>query len=265
MAKKRADQAGSSRWLGAGLLVAAVGGYWWYRRHNAALGAGAGAGAGADAGQATGTYTVAVAATPSSAVFALDGAVIGTGTINGALARNGVTHTLVVSAPGYVDQTITFVDASPPTQVTLQAVPASPRTVPPFRTAPVRGTPSVGAPLPVDLTDGTRVQLPPGTTLALDADYSAPLGAVTLPLPAGSTITLPDGGPARVGGTVHATLRAGVVTLPAGTRIYPTALTFVGALQMTGATQGATADGTRFDLPTGMSTETTTSVAVTVG
>jgi eukaryotic-like serine/threonine-protein kinase len=93
--------------------------------------------------QNAGTFKVSVKVTPDSAKIELDGAVVGTGSYEGDLPRDGKKHTMMVAADGFVPQTLVFRDEAPPTSVALTAVP-KPATEP--APTPVVNRPATGAP-----------------------------------------------------------------------------------------------------------------------
>jgi hypothetical protein len=62
---------------------------------------------------------------PAGAEIVLDGAHIATGSFTTRLPRDGSSHELRVSAPGFVDTRIWFIDAAPPRQLRLEPLPAA--------------------------------------------------------------------------------------------------------------------------------------------
>ena len=67
--------------------------------------------------------------TPSDAVIELDGRPVGQGRVRTTLERDGSTHGLRFTAPGYDSQLLTFTDTPPPAHVTL--LPVQPTPAPP--------------------------------------------------------------------------------------------------------------------------------------
>jgi serine/threonine-protein kinase len=70
-----------------------------------------------------GSFKVSVKVTPETAKIELDGAVVGTGSFERDLPRDGKRHTMTVAADGFVPQTMIFKDEAPPSSVALAAVP----------------------------------------------------------------------------------------------------------------------------------------------
>jgi hypothetical protein len=64
---------------------------------------------------------------PPGAEIVLDGAHIATGSFTTRLPRDGASHELRVSAPGFIAARIWFVDAAPPKELQLEPLPAAPR------------------------------------------------------------------------------------------------------------------------------------------
>lgn len=62
---------------------------------------------------------------PAGAEIVLDGSHIATGSFTTRLPRDGSSHELRVSAPGFIDTRIWFIDAAPPKQLRLERLPAS--------------------------------------------------------------------------------------------------------------------------------------------
>jgi len=70
-------------------------------------------------------YEVHVSVTPPSATLLLDDEPGGTGTLSTRLPHNGQSHKLVARADGFVERTVTFRDAAPPSELVLErAVPS---------------------------------------------------------------------------------------------------------------------------------------------
>ena len=65
------------------------------------------------------SYVVKLRVEPRAATIALDGVVVGQGSLVRELQRDGRTHTLLVAAAHHVPQTITFRDAPPPEELVL--------------------------------------------------------------------------------------------------------------------------------------------------
>jgi len=61
---------------------------------------------------------------PAGAEIVLDGSHIATGSFATRLPRDGSSHELRVSAPGFIDTRIWFIDAAPPRQLRLEPLPA---------------------------------------------------------------------------------------------------------------------------------------------
>ncbi len=105
------------------------------------------------------TFTLDLVVDPPGAQLALDGAPAVVGPLHRALPRDGRAHVVVVTAPGFESQTLTFADVSPPSHVALRAVPpsttgavrtdtnadAGPRAI----TAPARARRRTAAPAPI--------------------------------------------------------------------------------------------------------------------
>jgi tRNA A-37 threonylcarbamoyl transferase component Bud32 len=77
----------------------------------------------AGSSQDAGSFKVSVKATPETAKIELDGSVVGTGSFERDLPRDGKRHVLTVAADGFVSQTMVFKDEAPPSSVALAAVP----------------------------------------------------------------------------------------------------------------------------------------------
>jgi hypothetical protein len=63
---------------------------------------------------------------PPGAEIVLDGAHIATGSFTTRLPRDGTSHELRVSAPGFIAARIWFVDTAPPKELHLEPLPAAP-------------------------------------------------------------------------------------------------------------------------------------------
>jgi eukaryotic-like serine/threonine-protein kinase len=100
----------------AGLLMLAVVGLVVWKVTSAGDGP---AGSSLDAG----TFKVSVKVVPETAKIELDGAVVGTGSFERDLPRDGKRHMMTVAADGFVPQTMIFKDEAPPSSVALAAVP----------------------------------------------------------------------------------------------------------------------------------------------
>ncbi len=73
-----------------------------------------------------GEYDVELRVHPSTAEIHLDGDPVGRGAIRRALPRDGARHTIRVTAPGYVPETLTFTDEPPQSVLELEALPSPP-------------------------------------------------------------------------------------------------------------------------------------------
>ncbi|MBK6810104.1 MAG: hypothetical protein IPG81_14625 [Sandaracinaceae bacterium] len=62
---------------------------------------------------------IVVVAFPSDATLELDGVTVGQGSLDHALVLDGRLHTLVVAAPGYESERLTFTTQAPPARVEL--------------------------------------------------------------------------------------------------------------------------------------------------
>jgi len=60
---------------------------------------------------------------PATAEIVIDGVMVGTGRFSGTIPRDGSTHALTLSAPGYQPRTIKFRDTAPPESITLEPSP----------------------------------------------------------------------------------------------------------------------------------------------
>jgi eukaryotic-like serine/threonine-protein kinase len=90
----------------------------------------------ATAPSAVPTFTVDVAVTPNAASIELDGAGAGTGRVSKAFVRDGKSHALRLSAPGYESLLVEFSDATPPpTTIALRPL-AVPTGAPPAAPTP---------------------------------------------------------------------------------------------------------------------------------
>jgi serine/threonine-protein kinase len=80
------------------------------------------------------TYAVAVSVEPATAVLEVDGRTVGTGSMSKTFTTDGQRHTLRVSAPGYVTQTLVFESTSPPPKRIVLAeeapAPTKPKKIP---------------------------------------------------------------------------------------------------------------------------------------
>ncbi len=65
------------------------------------------------------TYVVTLTVSPSSASIVVDGQQVARGEYIARLERDGVAHTVQISAPLYLTRELTFVDAAPPESVQL--------------------------------------------------------------------------------------------------------------------------------------------------
>lgn len=70
------------------------------------------------------TFSAETSVIPKNATLEVDGTKMGTGSFSEQLPKNGVKHTLTISAPGYDTVVLVFKDAPPPASVEL--VPAKP-------------------------------------------------------------------------------------------------------------------------------------------
>jgi len=68
-------------------------------------------------------YAVTVTTTPASARIALDGEPVAIGRYEITLHRDGIIHTLDVSAPGYEPLHVSFLDTAPPATIALEPLP----------------------------------------------------------------------------------------------------------------------------------------------
>jgi hypothetical protein len=66
-------------------------------------------------------YVVELTVIPSNAVIELDGQRVARGDYVARFERDGTTHRIEVSAPGYRTRELTFVDEAPPTRIKLVA------------------------------------------------------------------------------------------------------------------------------------------------
>lgn len=73
-----------------------------------------------------GRYRVVLRVHPGSAEIFLDGRPVGRGALRRELPRDGARHTIRVTAPGYVPETLTFADAPPQGVLELEALPGTP-------------------------------------------------------------------------------------------------------------------------------------------
>jgi serine/threonine-protein kinase len=89
------------------------------------------------------TFKVSVKVSPDTAKIELDGAVVGTGSYESELPRDGKKHTLTVAADGFIPQTLIFRDEAPPSTVALTAVPKPATELSP---TPVVNRPAAGVP-----------------------------------------------------------------------------------------------------------------------
>lgn len=89
------------------------------------------------------TFKVSLRVTPDTAKIELDGAVVGTGSYESELPRDGKKHTLTAAADGFVPQTLIFRDEAPPSSVALTAVPKPATELSP---TPVVNRPAIGVP-----------------------------------------------------------------------------------------------------------------------
>jgi hypothetical protein len=127
------------------------------------------------------SYEVVVSTEPESAELWLDGKQVATGHLNTREQRDGASHELSVKAPGYAPVTIFFADASPPTVVRLERLPAPRTAADEALSAAVRGaliTP--GTPRSPSSTAGT----PHTPTSTKGAVPGAPGPAQAAPSPA---------------------------------------------------------------------------------
>jgi len=76
--------------------------------------------AAAPASAADDTYVVTLSVVPSSAIIKMDGQQVARGEYIARLERDGVAHTVEISAPRYQTRELTFVDQPPPERVRLQ-------------------------------------------------------------------------------------------------------------------------------------------------
>jgi serine/threonine-protein kinase len=76
--------------------------------------------------------------TPPEAEIELDGAKVGVGSLTRAIAADGRVHSLRVSAPGHVPQTLSFLDAPPPRTLTLYRTPNAPAAAAPRKSKPAK-------------------------------------------------------------------------------------------------------------------------------
>jgi hypothetical protein len=90
------------------------------------------------------TFSVQVEANPESAVFELDGILVGTGKLSRSFPRDGHRHVLRISAPGHETVLVEFdADRPPPAQVLLRPAAAHPvPTVATTATPPTPPTPT---------------------------------------------------------------------------------------------------------------------------
>jgi serine/threonine-protein kinase len=89
------------------------------------------------------TFKVSLKVSPDSAKIELDGAVVGTGSYESDLPRDGKKHTIMAAADGFIPQTLIFRDEAPPSSVVLTAVPKPATELSP---TPVVNRPASGAP-----------------------------------------------------------------------------------------------------------------------
>jgi hypothetical protein len=71
------------------------------------------------------TYQVDVTVEPASALVQIDSRSLGQGHVQQALARDGTSHSLLVSADGYEPQSLAFRDEPPPSHVVLTRSPST--------------------------------------------------------------------------------------------------------------------------------------------
>lgn len=91
-------------------------------------------------------YVLRVEATPPEATLSVDGRPLGVGRLEARYPRNGAAHVLLVSAPGWDPQQITFVDAPPEGVIRLARSPARAAVAPDAGSPRVVVTPVVARP-----------------------------------------------------------------------------------------------------------------------
>jgi serine/threonine protein kinase len=100
------------------------------------------------------TYAVTVAIEPKDAVIEIDGRPIGNGEFTRTFTADGTSHTLRLSAPGYVTKTVVFSSTSPPDkQITLDSETATPETKSKKRPSPPAPAPKPSAGIGLDKRD----------------------------------------------------------------------------------------------------------------
>ncbi|MDP3279172.1 MAG: protein kinase [Deltaproteobacteria bacterium] len=70
-------------------------------------------------------FSVALSTSPPNAAIEIDGRAVGMGAFAGNFLADGASHTLRVSAPGYLTETVSFRDAPPPPRVELRRDPSA--------------------------------------------------------------------------------------------------------------------------------------------
>jgi hypothetical protein len=119
---------------------------------------------------------------PADAEIVLDGAHIATGSFTTRLPRDGSSHELRVSAPGFIDTQIWFIDAAPPRQLRLEPLPAASNGDSAAATAPAEAAARVNP-------RTTRVRKAPRGQLSEPAEASPKAGTTSAPPPPGDPAT----------------------------------------------------------------------------
>jgi hypothetical protein len=119
---------------------------------------------------------------PAGAEIVLDGAHIATGSFTTRLPRDGSSHELRVSAPGFIDARIWFIDAAPPRQLRLEPLPAASNGDSAVVTGAVEAAARVSA-------RATRVRKTPRAELNQPAEGAPKTGTAAAPPPPGAPVT----------------------------------------------------------------------------